>query len=788
MPPPNGLLSESPSVGLLKQENYRRMAQNNPAQYYQQTPIGAAAIEGLLGTWAGQAYEQDIKPAYDAWTPQWSDLYNAPMAIATAVGESIGGDMDKLSASYPLAMAGDENAMQDAAESSLNLGLATMGGGSVVSRMDDIPRAALRSNAIGGGKKASEPMDAASRMARADEMFPVETYHSTTARDEFPEFSKDYIGSATDEGKLGEGFYFSDKEPIIPIPGRRTMETRLAIKDPLRIEMPDFETDKAGIVRSRLGLPKDATPKDVTDRLTWMGYDAVELDYSPTGYASKEYMVPEPNQIRDKRAAFARKDKDSANLFAANRSKAGSAMGVAGLLDDDAPGLLGAGVIKPVKGVLGPVPGVAVGDELIGIHNTTADKLAFSDKLGGMPVPSIGITKTGAPMEGFGDISLIAGDSLTTPSRTNPMFASDAYTPRYPSVSTHFSAKDDTKISEFFASAFGKDRTWETPKDEFGGHFAYGGDFAEEVEKYGFKGLEGNDLAKAKFLHEKGVMPDPAKFMKKQGSYDWRNKVDKIVEKNKPEFKQWLSELPDRIGVTPSEKIWKGYTYSGTPRYAPHTMDNVVKEMKGNLRDGEAFNYGLGSLRSTVTPKFKNKKGIKAKRDLVVSKDDMEAAKEGLNEEFFSIATKLNDMDTGSGYGYDVIQARLSEGGLYGTRRALKEYYPDISDSMIKEVDDFLTKLANSPTEYFEGKPQRAVGIDEFKGALVPNGTPKATVQSLKDKGLKVVKYKDAEDRLKKIRKFSGQMFGVGGAGLVTGGLLSNDGTFGLGDAGLLGD
>ena len=70
MPPPNGLLSNSPSVALLKETNFQRMAQNNPAQYYQQTPIGVAAYESLLGTWLPQAYEQDIKPAYDAWTPQ----------------------------------------------------------------------------------------------------------------------------------------------------------------------------------------------------------------------------------------------------------------------------------------------------------------------------------------------------------------------------------------------------------------------------------------------------------------------------------------------------------------------------------------------------------------------------------------------------------------------------------------------------------------------------------------------------------------------------------------------
>ena len=43
------------------------MAQNDPAQYYQKTPFMRSLWEGRLPTWLGQAYEQNIKPAWDAY-------------------------------------------------------------------------------------------------------------------------------------------------------------------------------------------------------------------------------------------------------------------------------------------------------------------------------------------------------------------------------------------------------------------------------------------------------------------------------------------------------------------------------------------------------------------------------------------------------------------------------------------------------------------------------------------------------------------------------------------------
>ena len=130
-------------MSMLDALKYQNMARNDPGEYYRQTPIMRAAAERNLGGWLGQAYDQDIKPAYDAWTPQASDLYNVPKTIAQALGGAVKDSTDTLNAAAPLAMAGDDEATAQAAKASFDL--ASMYGGSTAaaSLAGGVPRGAV---------------------------------------------------------------------------------------------------------------------------------------------------------------------------------------------------------------------------------------------------------------------------------------------------------------------------------------------------------------------------------------------------------------------------------------------------------------------------------------------------------------------------------------------------------------------------------------------------------------------------------------------------------------------
>lgn len=74
--------------------------------------------------------------------------------------------------------------------------------------------------------------------------------------------------------------------------------------------------------------------------------------------------------------------------------------------------------------------------ELVVLHNTTIENLKKSVELGGLPVPSLAITKGSIPFTDFGDITLVGGSSIIDPSldSRNKVFSVDAYTPRAPEL------------------------------------------------------------------------------------------------------------------------------------------------------------------------------------------------------------------------------------------------------------------------------------------------------------------------------------------------------------------
>jgi hypothetical protein len=325
-----------------------------------------------------------------------------------------------------------------------------------------------------------------------------------------------------------------------------------------------------------------------------------------------------------------------------------------------------AGMVKKGERLINPyLKGVKEGDELIGMHNLSADNLKHAHEIGGLPVPSIGISKAKHPMEGFGDISLIAKQEMVAPGRGNPVYGADAYSKTYP------------------------------------------------------------------YIDDNG-------------------------------------------------KIFRGYTYGGKRRYAEHTLDNLVREMKGTVPNTEGFHYGVGSLRSEHAPKLKTMRQIQGLRDKVVSEKEMIEIKKNLNTEFDEIVDELVPYDKNkSNYNnlthFDVVAERLSP------KERLSDYYENVPDELMDKIRKFKNRLKHAPTNYFEAKPQRGVKLQEFSGAVVPEDVPQETLDILKRHGIEdVEKYvgKKGEryiPRSEAIQKFKHLMFGGAGGAVIGERLLRDD-------------
>ena len=375
--------------------------------------------------------------------------------------------------------------------------------------------------------------------------------------------------------------------------------------------------------------------------------------------------------------------------------------------------------------------------DLIITHNLTEDNLLHAKKMGGIPVPSLAITKHTEPLTEFGDITMIGSKEMADPKAyaKTKVFGSDIYSPRYPRVDTVYNkSKEDILLKELDSY---KDIT--------------------SRETYDINNLRTSPNMEYKFLKEKGLS-DKVNVNPEMSLYDKTTATHKVLEANGliPEYNKYVKNtLSD---MTDKEQIFKGVSpTSGKRLYLSHNLENVVKILKKDLRGGEGFNYGLGSIRSQYAPQFKSVKEIKEAKGRLLSSDDFNKIKEEVDNEYSKLKENLYPHTSYTDKS-STVDALLSEIPKIGINRALKEYgFKDVPDSIVKSLSEFIGKLRDMPTEYFEAKIMRTVSPAEFKTAVIPDNLGAEAHAYLDQNGLKKVVYKagDSADRKRAIAEAS---------------------------------
>ena len=422
--------------------------------------------------------------------------------------------------------------------------------------------------------------------------------------------------------------------------------------------------------------------------------------------------------------------------------------------------------IQDVGGLLGKrtpsqfVPNVEAGKEMIVHHNISPEKLARVEKVGGMPVPSVAVSNVENPLTSFGNISLIGDKSMAIPSAKNPVYGFDAYTARTPEIDFKFDAKSVKNIDNFFSDVAKK-----IPD----------GDYSVDRLKQDWKYRFDSDIYKAKFLDEQGMLPNRNDFGKE--TWKFNEEVRQRVRDLRPEFESWSANMDNTLaeaGVIPTERIFRGYTDSGNRRYAEATLDNLVREMKGGA-GAEGFFYGVGNIRAVATPKFKNFEQVKAARENIVSSKEFEPVKKKINEAFEDLTDRMRSLEGNNNYAYKPEDA-LYELGQVKNVNFLDKIYKDVPEALKADVQIFMNKVKSMPTEYFEIKPQRAVQVSEFEGAIVPKDAPQKSIDYLKSQGIdKIYFYETPEERTQLFKQFGDKMFAAPALPLGATGLLDEE-------------
>lgn len=210
----------------------------------------------------------------------------------------------------------------------------------------------------------------------------------------------------------------------------------------------------------------------------------------------------------------------------------------------------------------------------------------------------------------------------------------------------------------------------------------------------------------------------------------------------------------------------------------PYLLQDIVAEMTRRGTSGKegGMVYGLGQSRAAAAKPFRSVEEMREQADGIVDKEQVDKATEELKEaKFFPLADNLRshyEWAAPDAFSFDRLDDAskamgdyLKNGpkGIAGARRALsKNGYKGVPEGLLEEFVGVANELEQSPTAYFEAKPQRAVSLGEFEGAVVPRGTDEDVLQILRDNGVnRIYTYKkgDQEDRAKKVQRFRSALF-----------------------------
>ncbi|WP_439242496.1 LPD38 domain-containing protein [Lonepinella sp. BR2474] len=478
--------------------------------------------------------------------------------------------------------------------------------------------------------------------------------------------------------------------------------------------------------------------------------------------------------------------------------------------------------------------------DLMVTHSLSAENIMHADKMGGLPMASLAISKQGSNVD-FGEVTLIGDRNHIDPKGDNKakVFGSDIYSPRYPQVSYKLNAKDQRALYQRFEDTAkllnDKGFDWnftgnleqkgvsnilsdsaevqyeflqskgiepnivyeEKAHNEFADYLsvqkalAEGGidalrsddfllDFAKErlaklEETRSKQGNTTSPIARKSNERKIGEMQDIINMSAENRAFYLNGDIKRLVKGLDPTtdvdygrtkaalneqitqhhyqnaFNQYVQDIVAPLDI--SEQLENGENpRTGETRYVEHSLENVVKKLKQNLRGGESFDYGTGSLRAKVTPQFKSVPDIQKNKSRLVDKETSEQAIEQMENDVATLGEQLGVGNEIYNLLHNAVDESIEQAFVYSS----VENTPQNRQA----VADMLAKLKAMPTEYFEAKAKDVTQFSDFLGAVVPENLPKNAYNVLEKAGLKIYEYNpdDTNSRAETVKQATNEL------------------------------
>ena len=241
----------------------------------------------------------------------------------------------------------------------------------------------------------------------------------------------------------------------------------------------------------------------------------------------------------------------------------------------------------------------------------------------------------------------------------------------------------------------------------------------------------------------------------------------KEVQEKAPDqdVEEWI--LPKVEKILGEKGIYNGkevYTRNGNRRsfaqlHNAYTLENLVQAMNSQqaTRGQGVFGMSASALMSTATAEYQNLDEVRADKGRLqqMPEEEYKALLEKADDQISDILDKLrrettphadNSFEEREILGGILMQAAQGKQTAAAIGKAFAKEGYTIGKDTAQMILNLYKNVAAIPTEYFEAKPQRAVGFDEVRAAILPDNTSSTLIDSLKETGIDVKLYKAGDD------------------------------------------
>lgn len=247
---------------------------------------------------------------------------------------------------------------------------------------------------------------------------------------------------------------------------------------------------------------------------------------------------------------------------------------------------------------------------------------------------------------------------------------------------------------------------------------------------------------------------------------------------NQEDYLKWLHSLFDggekKSGVSNGKDL---YTRNGNQRpfsatHYPVTLDNIVLSMKsqgdGNAKNATSIFVGSKTIRAESAAEYSSLDEIRADKGRLAHRtpEEAKAAWDEFDNRLSAIINRIMDAESGIDNRFieqDRIGSVLAEASRNNTEANIKKVLTQykLTPAVAADFKALVDDIKSAPVDIFEAKPERVVGLDEVKYAIVPSDINSDVTTALNNAGIETKTYENGNeaDRLKVLNTLSDVRF-----------------------------